>query len=375
MSKSKTKKTTKTTTIKSTKPTKRTKASKKPVKKTRKTFKQAFYEKREKIWNKKRARLKLHHSFKRSYREDYMRELEAPGLVQHAMTTLKIIFKNWSLFLPLLLMIVLLNIAFVGLMSEETYKSFQDTLKESYSSLEQGEIGRVAEAGLLLISTVTTGGLTRGMNDVQQVFFIIFVAITWLITIYFLRHLLAGNRPKFRDGVYNALAPLLSSLLIIALIFIHLIPIFVFVIVYSAAIQTGFLETPLYAFVFWLFSVLLILLSCYLLPVSITSLVAVTVPGIYPMTAINATTDLMQGRRTKFIIRILFSAIFLGVIWVIVMMPIMWLDLFLKDNIEWWANMQAPVASFFLQIMTTFTVIYLTSYIYLFYRRMLDDPN
>ena len=376
MSKSKTKKPTKT--AKTTKTSKQTKEPKKPNKhnkKTYKTFKQAFYEKREKIWNKKRARLKLHHSFKRSYREDYHRELEAPGLVQHAMTTLKIIFKNWKLFLPLLLMIVALNIAFVGLISAETYKTFQDTLKESYSSLEQGEIGRVAEAGLLLVSTVTTGGLTRGMNEVQQVFFIIFVAITWLITIYFLRHLLAGNKPKFRDGVYNALAPLLSSLLMIALIFIHLIPIFVFVIVYSAAVQTCFLETPLYAFVFWLFSVLLILLSCYLLPVSITSLVAVTVPGIYPMTAINATTDLMQGRRTKFIIRILFSLLFIGVMWVIVMMPIMWLDLFLKDNIEWWANLQAPVASFFLQIMTTFSIIYFTAYIYLFYRRMLDDPN
>ena len=378
MSKNKTKKLINPTTTKTAriaKSTKNTKKTKKPVKKTRKSFKQAFYEKREKIWNKKRARLKLHHSFKRSYREDYKRELEAPGLVQHAITTLKIIFKNWKLFLPLLAMIVALNIAFVGLLSEETYKTFQDTLKESYSSLEEGEIGRVAEASLLLVSTVTTGGLTRGMNEVQQVFFIIFVAITWLITIYFLRHLLAGNKPKFRDGVYNALAPLLSSLLIIALIFIHLVPVFVFVIIYSAAVQTGFLETPLYAFVFWLFSVLLLLLSCYLLPVSITSLIAVTVPGIYPMTAINATTDLMQGRRTKFIIRLLFAIVFIGVMWVIVMLPIMWLDLFLKDNIEWWASLQAPVASFFLQIMTTFSIIYFTSYIYLFYRRMLDDPN
>ncbi len=357
------------------------KSTKKPVKKKlakkkqHKTFKEAFYEKRNKIWDKKRARLKLHHSFRRSYREDYQRELEVPGLLQHAFSTLKIILKNWKLFLPLLIMIVALNIAFVGLLSEETYQTFQSSLKESYKSLEQGELGRVAEAGLLLVSTISTGGLTRGMNEVQQVFMIIFVAITWLITIYFLRHLLAGNKPKFRDGVYNALAPLLSSLLIIALIFIHLIPIFIFIIVYSAAVQTGFLETPLYAFVFWLFSALLILLSCYLLPVSLTALIAVSVPGIYPMTAINATTDLMQGRRTKFIIRLVFLVVFLGVIWVIVMMPIMWLDLFLKSNIGWWADLQAPVASFFLQVMTTFTVIYLTAYVYLFYRRMLDDPN
>lgn len=371
MSKSKSKK----APIKATKKTAKARAKKPKTTKTRKTFKQAFNDSREKIWAKERARVRLHRSFKRSYREDYRRDLQAPGLVQHAMTTLKIIFKNWKLFLPLLIMVVVLNTAFVGLMSEETYQTFQDSLKESYSSLNQGELGRVAEAGLLLISTVTTGGLTRGMNEVQQVFMIIFVAITWLTTIYYLRHLLAGNNPKFRDGIYNAMTPLISSLLMMALIFIHLIPIFIFIVAYSAAIQTGFLETPLYAFIFWLFSVLLILLSSYLLPVSVTALVAVTVPGIYPMTALNATTDLMQGRRTKFIIRLVFMIIYLGVIWVIVMLPIMWLDLLLKSNIEWWANLRAPVASFFLQVMTTFSVIYVTSYIYLFYRRMLDDPN
>ena len=367
MSKNKTKK----KTVK----TNQSKKNSKSQKKSHKTFKEAFRETRERIWNKKRARLKLHHSFKRSYREDYQRKLEAPGLVQHATATLKIIFANWKLFLPLLILIVTMNIIFVGLLSEETYKTFQDSLKQSYNSLEQGELGRFAEAGLLLVSTITTGGLKKGMNEVQQVFMVIFVAITWLVTIYYLRHLLAGNNPKFREGLYNALAPLLSSMLVIVLIFIHLIPIFIFIIAYSTAIQTNFLDTPLYAFVFWLFGSLLILLSCYLLPVSITALVAVTVPGIYPMTAINATTDLMQGRRTKFIIRLVFAIIYLGVLWVIVMLPIMWLDLFLKSKIEWWNNLEAPVASFFLQVMTTFSVIYFTSYIYLFYRRMLDDPN
>ena len=66
-------------------------------KKPRKSFKEAFYSTREKIWAKKNERLRLHHSFKRSYREDYQRGLKAPGLVAHAVSTLKIIFKNWIL--------------------------------------------------------------------------------------------------------------------------------------------------------------------------------------------------------------------------------------------------------------------------------------
>ena len=91
--------------------------NKKTKKRTYKTFKQSFSDSREKVWNKKRARLKLHHSFRRSYREDYRRGFQVPGLLNHAMTTLKIVFKNWRLFLPLIASIVAANIIFVGLMS------------------------------------------------------------------------------------------------------------------------------------------------------------------------------------------------------------------------------------------------------------------
>lgn len=343
------------------------------VRKPRKSFKEAFYSTRDKIWAKKNERLKLHHSFKRSYREDYMRGLQAPGLVAHAVSTLKIIFKNWRLFFGFMIIIVTMNIIFVGLMSEDTYQTVQDSIDESSEVLQYGEVGRLAKSGLLLISTVTTGGLTKGMTEVQQVFAFFFGAITILVTIYYLRHLMAGNNPRIRDGLYNALTPLISTMLVLVLVFIHMIPIFLFMIVYSTAIATDFLAQPLYAFLFWLFGSLLILLSAYLLPGSILAICATTVPGIYPMQAVNATTDLIQGRRTKFIIRIVFAFIFLAVIWVLVMLPLIYLDLFLKQNVDWLEGV--PFVSFLLQIMTTFSVIYLTSYIYLFYRRMLDDPE
>lgn len=354
------------------------KKSKKTVEKAKsprqhQTFKEAFVAKREKVWNKKRARVKLHRSFKRSYREDYQRPLEAPGLVSHATSTLKIIFKNWKIFLPFLLIIVLANILFVGLMSEETYSTVQDSLDESYDALHNGELGRIAKSGLLLVSTVTTGGLTKGMTEVQQLFAILFFAITWLCTIYYLRHLLAGNHPRMRDGLYNALTPLVSTLLVILLLFVHLIPVFVFTIVYTTAVSTEFLTQPLYAFLFWLFGSLLLLLSAYLVPSSLLALVAVSVPGIYPMPAINAATDLVQGRRTKFIIRILFGLVFLAILWVIVMLPLIWLDLVIKQNFELFEGF--PFIPFCLQAMTAFSFIYGTAYVYLYYRRMLDGTD
>lgn len=353
--------------------TKRSRKSAQKPRRTYKTFKQAFADSREKVWNKKRARLKLHHSFRRSYREDYARPLAVPGLVSHAMSTLKILFKNWKLFGGLLVLIVASNIVLVGLMSEDTYKTVQDSLDQSYSYLSKGQLGSVAKSGLLLISTVTSGGLTSGMTEVQAVFAVFLFAVAWLTTIYFLRHLLAGNHPKFRDGIFNSMTPLISSLCSMLIIFVHAIPILLFVVLYSTALSTNFLSQPLYAFLFWLFGLLLILLSCYLLPGSILGLVATSVPGIYPMAATHAATDLIQGRRTKFIIRIVFMLVFLAVIWVIIMLPLIWLDLVLKQNFDFLASI--PFVPLLTQIMTTFSIIYITAYIYLFYRRMLDDPR
>ena len=343
------------------------------TKKPRKSMKESFYSTREKVWDKKRARLKLHHSFKRSYREDYVRPLKTPGLVAHAWMTLKVLFKNWKLFGGLLFIIVFLNMFFVGLMNENTYQTVQESIDESSELLQYGELGRVAKSGLLLISTVTTGGLTNGMSEVQQVFVFLFAAITILVTVYYLRHLLAGNKPSIRDGLYNALTPLISVMLVLLLLLVHLIPVFIFTVLYSTAVSTEFLNEPLYAFLFWLLGSLLILLSAYLVPVSLLSLMAVTVPGIYPMQAVNAVTDLIQGRRTKLIIRVIFAFLFLAVLWVVIMLPLIWLDLVLKQNVD--AVEGFPIIPFFLQIMTTFTVIYLTSYLYLYYRRMLDDPE
>lgn len=348
-------------------PTKKTAPKTKP----RKTFKQAFVETREKIWERKRARVRLHRSFKRSYREDYLRPLNLPGMVSHAVSTLKIIFRNWKLFLPLVVIVVASNILFVGLMNENTYETVQDSLESSYEAIQEGELGRLAKAGLLVISTVTSGGLNSSLTEVQQLIAGILFILVWLCTIYFLRHLLAGHNIKFRDGLYNAFAPLASSFCVALVILIHAIPIMIFTIVYSSAIATGFLNQPLYAFLFWVFGGLLILLSCYLLPGSVLGLVAVTVPGLYPMAAIEAATDLVQGRRTAFIVRMVFGLVFLAVIWVMVMLPITWLDLILKEHIIGLVGI--PIVPFCLQVITTFSFIYLAAYLYLLYRRMLDN--
>lgn len=311
-----------------------------------------------------------HKSFKRSYREDYLRKTETPGLLNHAMTTFQIIFRNWKTFVPFILLMTVLYVGCVGLLSEDLYQQFKDTIDETSGELANGQIGNFAKAGLLLISTVTTGGLDTGMGEVQTVFMVILFIVMWLVTIFLLRHFFSGSRPRLRDALYNALSPLISTLLIFVVAFLQAIPIMLVVITYSAAIATDFLATPFYALLYFIFAALMLLLSGYMLSGTLMALVAVTAPGMYPMEALTSTAELVSGRRIRLILRILYLIFAVALIYIVTMLPIILIDLWLKGMWEWLAGW--PIVPLCLVIVTCFVFIYATTYLYRYYRWLLD---
>ena len=335
----------------------------------KKGVKVRFLETKGKVKEKRAHRVRLHKSFRRSYREDYHRDMEVPGMMYHIFASFKVILKNWKLFVPLTIIVVLLNAALVGLMSEDTYTQFQEVLDQTSLQVAGGDIGNMAKAGLLLISTITTGGLSGSASEVAMVFGVLIFLLIWLTTVFLLRHRLAGHKVRLRDGLYNAMTPLVSTFVVFAVAVIQCIPILALVIAYSAAVQTEFLATPFYALVFFLFAVLMVALSGYLLSSTLMALVAVTAPGLYPMKAMSAASDLMMGRRVKFILRLVALALTLVIVWVLVMLPLILFDLWMK-TFEWTAGI--PFIPVCLNVMTCFTVIYCSAYLYLYYRWMLD---
>ena len=313
-------------------------------------------------------RISSHRTFRRSYREDYKRELEVPGMMAHIFKTFRMIFKNWKVFLPLLILSVLFAVVFVGLMSESTYQQFQEILDQTTAEMGSGDIGVMAKAGLLLISTVTTGGLSGSSSEAATIFSVLIFLMIWLVTIFLLRHIMAGKKVKFRDALYNSMTPLVSSLVVFVVAVLQCIPIFIFIIALSAAIQTEFLATPFYALVFFIFSALMFLLSGYLLSSSLMAFVAVSAPGLYPFKALRIASELVQGRRIRFMLRLVSLILALVIMWVLVMLPLIMFDLFMKQ-FEWTA--QIPFVPVCLLIMTCFTGIYITAYLYIYYRWML----
>ena len=308
-----------------------------------------------------------HKSFKRSYREDYIRDLEVHGIMQHILHSFKLIFENWKIFLPFLFIMVILMIAMVGLMSENTYTGIKDVIDET--AAENGaNIGTFAKSAILLFSTVFTGGLSADATAGAGVVVALLFLIIWLVSIFVIRHKMAGNKISLRDALYNSLSPLLSTFVVFVVAVVQAIPIIILVIAYSAAVETHFLDTPFYAILFLVFAGLMLLLSSYLLSSTIIALIAVSAPGMYPLEALKLSSEVMAGRRIRFVFRMIALVIILIAIWFIVMMPLILFDLFMKQ-FEWTSFI--PFIPICLVFMSCFTGIYVAVYFYTYYRFML----
>ena len=311
------------------------------------------------------AKKSPHKSFKRTYREDYRRELEVPGIMQHVFEAFKILLKNWKIFLPFLVLVVVVNVLIVGVMNESSYIRYQENL----DSGEWAGTSNMVKAGFLLVSSVISGGLTGDAGESASVLQAIIFLTVWLVTIFLLRHILAGHKIKLRDGLYNAMTPFISTLVVFLVAILQCVPIFIFLIALSAAVKTGFLATPFYALLFVGFAAVMIALSAYLLSSSLVALVAVSVPGLYPKQALSTASELMMGRRIKFIIRLVALIFAMVIMWAVVMLPLILFDLSMRQ-FAWTANV--PFIPICMAVMSAFTMMYVTAYIYLYYRWMLD---
>ena len=172
---------------------------------------------------------------------------------------------------------------------------------------------------------------------------------------------MAGHKVGLRDGLYNAMAPLVSTFVIFAVVLVECIPIFLLVIAYSAAMETGFLTMPFYALLFWGFAAVMVLIAGYLLPTALVALLAVTVPGVYPFKALMMAAELMKGRKVRFVLRLLALLLVLAVIFAVVILPLSSL------------GVPAEVLAVVVEIVGCFGCIYLAVYLYLYYRWILDN--
>lgn len=307
-----------------------------------------------------------HHSFRLTKRRDIPKHAPLPGLFKFTGSVFRILFKYKRLFFVLLLIYIVVATATIGISQQDQYHTLIDAVQSLGPDLAGGKLDAVTQTTGLLGVTLS-GGLNASLSDIQQMYLALLYFITWLVVVWLVRQLLADNIVKVRDALYNACAPFVSTLIVLALMAVQSLPAVVGIMAFSTVTQNAGLN-GVEAMLFGMGALLLVVLSLYWLCSSIFALLIVTLPGTYPMMAIRAAGDIAVGRRVSLIIRLLWLVLVLVAVWAVIFTPILLIDIWI--NVTW-----SPLVPLAVQLLSGFTLLFAATYIYMLYRRMIDEPK
>lgn len=314
-------------------------------------------------------RRRPHRSLRRTRRRDYVRPLAIPGYFAFTGYVAKTIWQHRKTFLLLAVLYALLSGLLAGLGSQDAYTQLGELVKQG----GEGIVGNLGQASLLLVAAV--GGALNNTNatDAQKVFGFLLGLLLWMTVVWLLRAYQAGTAPRLRDGLYSSGSPLLATFSVAMIGVVQLLPIAIAMIGFAAASSYGLFDGGLPAMLFWVVAALLTCLSLYWLTSTFIAMVVVTLPGMYPMRAIKIAGDLVVGRRVRILLRLVWMFFVTIVAWAIIMVPIIlavnWLTSIWKQ-VAW-----VPFVPLSLLVMSTLTLIWISSYVYLLYRKVVDDDT
>jgi hypothetical protein len=314
---------------------------------------------------------RAHRSFRLTKQRDYKRSLKLPGYFAFTASVNKTLWQYRKVFLWLAVVYAILTTVLIGIGSQDTYTNLTASLKSTGGDIVfQGNWGQIGQAALLFLS-IGTSGLTATPTEGQQIYIVILALLIWLATVWLLRNLLAGHKVKMRDGLYSAGAPIVSTLFVAIILILQLIPIGIAVIGYTGANSAGVLDGGIAAMLFWIAAALLGILSLYWITSTFFAMIIVTLPGMYPWKAIRTAGDMVASRRVRILLRILWMFLVIIIAGVVIIIPVILIDTGLTN--VWPVISNVPIVPVALMLFSVVTFIWGASYIYLLYRRVVDD--
>jgi len=315
-----------------------------------------------------------HRSFRITRRRDYRRSLQLPGYFAFSNQVIKLLWANKKTFMLMVVVFSLVSFLLVGFASQDIISSLRDGLEEADQSVfVEGIIGDIEKTFILFASTISgeVYGIAAEDQKGFQLFSAMIALLTWLTTVWIIRNVLAGYTVKVRDAIYNAGAPILSTFIVVLVLVVQLIPLAIAIIGYTAAAAAGILNGGVETMLFWVAAGLLTILSLYWITATFIALVVVTLPGMYPFKALRIAGDMVVGRRLRILLRVMWMLAGIGLLWILVMIPIILFDGWIKGLLP--AIEGIPIVPVALLLMISVTLIWSSSYIYLLYRKVVED--
>lgn len=310
-----------------------------------------------------------HRSFQLTRRRDSVRSLKIEGYVAFTLYVNRMFRQHWQMF-GLLIFIYALIMAILGaITTQDTYNSIDALLRGAAGDFFGKGIGQIGQAGLVALSAFATSA--GNLQPDEHVYLILSLILAWLSTVWLLREIMLGRKPKLRDGLYNSGAPLLSTLGVVVVLVVQMVPIGLIVLAYAALSSVGFIEDGFGSMLFWLIAATITALVLYWVTSTIIALVVVTLPGVYPLRAVKLAGDLVVGRRLRVMYRLLWGITAVALTWIGVLIITILVDNWLKillPGIAW-----LPIVPYVGALATAYAVVWYAMYAYLFYRKIVDD--
>ncbi len=272
-----------------------------------------------------------------------------PGSFRLTWQVFGILRAYWKILGGIVLVYLILNIIFASGIS-----GLGANVAEIKANLENGDRFWNALGGFSSL----VGSAGASSSQTASILQSVLIILESLVIIWALRQLLAGNKVGIKQAYYQSMSPLVPFLLVIAVIFIQLLPLTfgapVIGTILSTVLNAGALLTMLFIIIF----AVLALWSFYMISSSIFALYIVTLPDMQPRQALRSAKNLVKYRRWALMRRVAFLPIFILVAMAIIVVPLILSVSFLV----------APV--FYLLSMVT--ILFVHTYLYSLYRSLLE---
>lgn len=307
-------------------------------------------------------RVSPHRSFYLTTHAQAVRQINISGYGRFVTEVWRMVRDNWLIYLKITLLMALAIIAVVGV--SNAHSNYVDT-REAMEKVDLHPL--LKQAGLVTQAIITS--LTVTDANRQAATFII-VAVAWLSLIFIARRVYSGNQLRLRDAIYSAGTPLVPMMVLLVAVLVQLLPLALVLISYSAITGAGYINqgVAIENMAAWCVILAVLVLTIYWMVTSLLTLVSVTIPGLYPMRAYYETSIQVAGRRVKILLRILMMFLPLLVLWALVLIPTVLLDSILKPK-------TFPVVQLVVSLLAAISCTWVSAYMYVLYRRILDSPE
>lgn len=327
------------------------------------------------IWRVVRARQaqflarRPHRSFKMTRRRDYARSLSAPGYIAFTLQVNRTLRTHWKLFVPLIIIYSFIMVVLGAITSQDVYATINGLLSGASENIVSGGVGQLGQAALIALASFASSG--TNLSAEQSVYLGFSLIFAWLATVWLLREITSGRKPKLRDGLYNSGAPILSTVGVLLVGVLQLLPIGIVMLMYAGLSAIGVLSEGFGAMLFWLFAAAVAALVLYWMTSTLIALVVVTIPGMYPLRAVRFSGDLVVGRRLRILLRLVWGLVVVLLTWALVVIGSIAIDNLIKMAFPDAADFS--LVPYVVAIVSAFMVVWFAAYVYLFYRKVVDD--